>query len=279
MGGQIKTIHDMQIVTTFFNNEKYYMDNFIHWYRKLWGADRFIFFIGKSSLDSFNWEKNEISFLVTERPGFVTYEYKSGDNSADQWNAFKAVFYEIIKCNHTVYPSMWLDCDEFIYTKDINKALKDTYIKTHYYEYVPNKPFSLNSDSLWSVCPYYYTEQSRLFKRIITKLLHIKKVPHRLCASRSFNPLLQGGHMGSNNGYCNTKFKYDDYLNVCFHVGVHSKEHYLTSKHWLQTHSDGIGITQNDRQSDNLLAEIFDKYHAKCEFETFTLNLHERYKL
>jgi hypothetical protein len=174
---------------------------------------------------------------------------------------------------------MWLDCDEFIYTKDINKALKDTYIKTHYYEYVPIKPFSFNSDSLWSVCPYYYREQSRLLKRTITKLLHIKKVSHALCASRSFNPLLQGGHMGVNNDYCNTKLKYDDYLNVCFHVGVHSKEHYLTSKHWLQTHPDGIGITQNDRQSDNLLSKNFEKYHAKCEFETFKLNLHERYKL
>ena len=46
----------------------------------------------------------------------------------------------------------------------------------------------------------------------------------------------------------------------------------------MQTHPIGIEIKDQDRQS-GILSEIFEKYYAKCNSETFNLNLHERYKI
>ena len=257
----------MTFITTFFNNEEYYMANFIAWYKKLWGANKFIFFIGKCEVNETNFECDGINFLVTENNNIITYEYKSGINEPNKWTSLKGVFNKIISINHMLYPSMWLDCDELIYSKDIDKVLKDTYIKTHYYEYIPIIPFDLNSNSKWSVCSYYYREQA---------LGNMKDVQHQNCAYRSLNPLEQGGHMGGGNDYCNTSLKYDDYTNICFHVGVHSKDHYQKSKHWLQTHPNGIEINDDVRDS-GILSNIFDDFHINCTFDTFTLNLYDTY--
>lgn len=258
----------MQIVTTFFNNEQYYMNNFVHWYKTLWKPNRFIFFIGKKTIDSYNFESHNIKFFVETKDNIITLKYRSSNNTTDQWHNLKQVFFEILKNNFMTYPSLWVDCDDFIYCKDIDKAVHDKQFKVHFYEHVPLQSFNFNNNTLWSTQCYYYREQA----------LGNTLPKHDNCPLYRLEVGKQCSHMGHLNNYCNNNYTVDDYPNICWHVGIYSKEHYLNSKHWLQTDINGPGITEQDRSS-GILIEHFNKYYAKCNFDTFNLNLKERYML
>ena len=262
----------MQIVTTFFNNEQYYMMNFIRWYKTIWKADKFVFFIGRNRLEDTNYERSGLKCKVTRMDGMTIYEYASGTNTTAMWNNLKLVFYDIIRYEHDNFPSMWVDCDEFVYSKNIVQAVKEVDFKTHFYEYVPVKPFNMNDSSLWSECPWHYRVQALAGRPIIPADL----IYHADCKFFTFDPARQSGHIGGVNHYCNDNKSYNDYDNICFHIGVCSKEHYLTRKHWMQTHPNGIEINDIDRKS-GMLSGIFDKYYAICGFKTFELNLFEKY--
>ena len=136
----------MQIATTFFNNEKYYLDNFVLWYTKLWNIKKFIFFIGNENLTTFNFKFNNIPFLVEDKSNILYYNYRSKPyNNRDEWHFLKSNFYDIIKNIHQSQ-TLWVDCDEFIFSKNINKVLNEGYFKTHFCEYVPQIPFNLKEE-------------------------------------------------------------------------------------------------------------------------------------
>jgi hypothetical protein len=259
----------MQVVTTFFNNETYHQENLIRWYNKIWDTKQYIFFIGKEKLEHTSFALNGILFNVVDDGNIRRYEYQSGTNTPDQWNNYKAVFYDIIRQYHRIYPSLWIDCDELIFCKNIQSAINDGFVKTHFYEYVPVKPFSFNSETLWSACGWYYREQS----------LGNTQPTHVNCKRFSLDPHHQFQHMGGGNDYCKHNAQPDDYENICYHVGVYSNEHFLKSKHWMQTHPQGIEISETDRQALSSLQEIFEAHYTTCKFDTFTLNLKEKYNL
>jgi hypothetical protein len=272
----------MQLVSTFFNNEKYYMNNILKWYRNIWNIDKFIFFVGKNKLAQFNytfdakdvagvWNNNgdtSKNFLVREEEDIIFYEYVSDTNDPVLWSQLKHFFLRpIIIKEHNIQETLWVDCDEFIYAKNIDKIIKNGNFHAHFYEYVPKKQFNLDSVSLWSECPWYYREQS------LGKI----NLSHQNCKSWDISQETCGGvHMGYSNTYCDDNCSYNDYDNICFHVGVHSKEHFLLNKHWLQTDKMTLEIKNVDRNSDKL-TKIFDTYYFDCKFDTFELNLSEKY--
>jgi hypothetical protein len=57
----------MQIASTFYNNERYYMDSLIQWYRKVWKADKFIFFIGRPQITKSNYHRDGVDFSSQRR--------------------------------------------------------------------------------------------------------------------------------------------------------------------------------------------------------------------
>lgn len=251
----------MQICTTFFNNEHFYRENFIRWYTDIWDATEFIFFVGKPRLELSNFACNGINFNYVEINNIKQYEYISGTNTPNEWHNLKQVFFDVLESRHKSYPCLWVDCDELIYSKNINNLISNKYFKTHFYEYVPSTPFNLFSNSIWCECPWYYREQS----------LGNEAINHHNCKHFSLEGPRSGGHMG-NNSYCNNSYIYSDYDNICFHVGVHSQEHYLENKHWLQTHPDGIEIPHINRD-EQLLKNHFDNFYLTCAFNTFELNI------
>lgn len=275
----------MNISTTFFNNEEYYLDNYIKWYSKLYNVEQFIFFIGKKDIVDFNffyptnhinftqvsdWHKHGINFFKTTSNNIVKLFYKSNNNTTEDWHCLKLAFWDILKNNFYNPNTLWTDCDELLYVSDINQALTEGYIKTHFYEYIPKHPFSLDSETLWSVCPWYYREQA---------LSNRQNINHHNCKIFNLRYPQETKHMGHiSNSYCNSNYTYKDYTNVCWHVGVHSREHYFKGKHWLQTDPNGRDIWEQDRIS-GVLKNSFEKYHIECEFPTFNINLKEVYKI
>lgn len=255
----------MQIATTFFNNEKYYYDIFIRWYSKIWNATNFVFFVGSLTDVDANVTCGGVSFKQTVNNNITTYTYKSGVNTPDQWHNLKQVFFSILEQQHQTLPSLWVDCDELIYVKDLNSVISGREFKTHFYEYVPKTEFSLDSPTTWSVCPWYYREQS---------LGNTTKVNHDNCKWFSLLTPHRGGHMGGGNNYCCNGDVSDiaSYDNICFHVGVFSKEHYIESKHWLQTHPNGIEISDSCRRS-GVLDSTFEDYYHTCKFKTIDVDL------
>ena len=259
----------MQIISTFFNNEQYYLANFLHWYRTLWKADCFIFFIGKTVCEPSNYSHSGVQFYQSEKNGVITYEYPSTTNTPDQWHKLKMIFNQIVQQKHSNPNSLWVDCDEMIYCKNLQQTIDEKQFATHFFEYVPNQNFALNSNSLWSVHPWYYRLQA------------LKQLPTHDDCKRFFigtATMFNSGHMGNSNKYCKSDAIYTEYDNICYHVGVYSKEHFLTSKHWLQTHPTTPNIKNEDRQT-NMLNEIFDNHYAQCLFPIFTLNLAKEYNL
>lgn len=248
----------MQIASTFYNNEQYYMESLIQWYKKVWNADKFIFFIGRPKITRSNYHKDGVDFFVSTKGDVTTYEYTHLFN---HWYIRKPIFCSIIKTEHPGL-GLWVDCDEFVYSKNV-EALKARSEKfpTHFFEYVPITPFQMNSDSLWCEYSWYYREQA---------LNNGEGSSHRSCKDFTLNTAGDGGHMGINNNYCDSKLKWNEYENICFHVGVHSREHFLHHKHFLQTHKYGPEL--NTRFIDDL-AKTFDTYYAKCKYNTFVLNL------
>jgi hypothetical protein len=258
----------MQISTTFFENESFYLANYIEWYTKTLNPEKFIFFVGRRNFLESNFNYRGINFLLTESSNIITLEYNSDNNSTSQWHDLKQIFFSIIKTHFNKTPTLFTDCDELLFCKNINQALRNGYIKTHFFEHVPKQDFSLREDMLWSVQPWFYREQA----------LGNVAVSHRDCKIfHIFNPE-HTSHMGDRNNYCCTDSTYKDYDNICWHVGIHSKEHYIKNKHWMQTHPDGIAIDPIDREN-GVLNHHFEKYYKTCLFETFTLNLSQEYKL
>ena len=264
----------MQVISTFFNNEEYYMDNILHWYRTIWNCKKFIFFIGKHELKETNFSTGGINFFVREEEDITYYEYKSNPyNTATQWSHFKHIFIENVVDKRI--PSLWVDCDEFVYCKDVENTLSKPEFRTHFYEYVPVIPFEFDSDSLWSVQPWYYREQS--FNNN-----HNNRITHNNCKVFHLDKS-RAGHMGKSN-YCKNSNDYDDYDNICFHVAVQSKKYFFSNcqqwdvpingknvpynKHRIQTEIYDLNVSDED---------IFNKYFIGCEFDTFNLNLYEKY--
>jgi hypothetical protein len=252
----------MQIASTFHNNEQYYMEPLIQWYRKVWKADKFIFFIGTPKITQSNYHRGGIDFFVSTKEGITTYEYQHVFN---QWDKWKYIFCDIIKSEH---PGMglWVDCDEFVYSKNIEQ-LKDRgeRFATHFFEYVPISPFQMDSNSLWCEYSWYYREQA---------LNNGEGSLHKSCKDFTLNSVADGGHMSTHNKYCNSKLKWNEYDNICFHVGVHSRNHFLYHKDFLQTHKYGPAI------NTRWIAEFektFDTYYAQCKYNTFVLNLYQTF--
>lgn len=251
----------MQVCTTFFNNEQFYEQDFIKWYTNIWGATEFIFFIGRSQLKTLNFTYNNINFNYSEINNIKRYEYVSGTNTPSDWHNLKQVFYNILENRHKAYPSLWVDCDELIYSKNIDSLISKQEFQTHFYEYVPATPFNLFANSIWCECPWYYREQA----------LNNHFNNHSNCKKFSLLTPRAGGHMGYNT-YCNNSFTYEEYDNICFHIGVYSQNHYLENKHWQQTHPDGIEIPHVNRDRQ-FLNNHFERFHLNCIFNTFELNI------
>ena len=119
------------------------------------------------------------------------------------------------------------------------------------------------------MCPWYYREQS---------LGNKTTVSHNNCKSFSLITPHRGGHMGGGNNYCNhgDVFNPSSFDNICFHIGVFSKQHYIENKHWLQTHPDGIEIS-NDCRNSGVLDREFEQFYYNCCFDTIEYNLKQNY--
>lgn len=253
----------MIICTTFFNNEQYYLNNYIRWYEKLFPVKKFIFFIGESNIDEFNWQYKQINFFIKNEGNIIILKYKSICNSPSQWHFLKTIFWSYLNEFHANNKILFTDCDELIYSNNINLCIEQGFIKTHFYEHVPINNFSLDTETTWSVCPWYYREQS----------LNNANINHHNCKIFNLNAPSENKHMGHlSDSYCNSNFSYTDYNNVCWHVGIHSREHYLNSKHWLQTEPE-LKVIERKDQNNNFLYENFEKFYKFSKFDTFNLKL------
>jgi len=254
----------MQIATTFCQNEPYYMEPFIEWYKSIWKADRFIFFRGVDGPLTFNHKTHGVDFQVTETKDTIDYAYQWKLNaSLNDWFARIDVLAQIPKDDHPG-TGLFVDCDEFLYTKDVNALIaKGGKFYTHFYEYVPTHPFAIHQLSTWSKVPWYYREQAIRDGACLT---------HTACKFFTMDTLGGCHHAGYNNPYCNDKLTWKDYETICFHIGVHSEEYFLKNKHALQTVAGTREIRAEERQNGYIQSQ-FDAYYKNCAFETFDLNL------
>lgn len=251
-------MRDLRIVTTFFKNEKYYLNTFIEWYSNHFKNNEFLFFIGDPNIKKFNinydglnfFEKKEIKKGIT----FRYLYYKSAGQIPDDWHNTKQKLWAILRKYTSDKKTLICDCDELIYTKDLDKCINEGFIKTHFYEYKPNSylnSFILDTENVWVEQGWYYRQPTFKIEHNSCKCFYFDK--------RDFH------HMGEANDYCkkyNYRSDWKKYPNLCFHVSVISKEQYIATKNW--THID-----------DKNVADInFNKtFYDTGEYETFKLNI------
>jgi len=154
-----------------------------------------------------------------------------------------------------------VDCDEFV-TGDVETLWATDSFLSHFVEYVPETPFNPDKVGLWSEQPYYY-RAAALNEKVVG-------IDHHRC--KRFNVLR--GELGRHAGEMCSHSRPHSLLagSTTFHVGVASREHFLKSKHFDQTVSDGF--TEGARDLDDL-ARKFDHYYARCQFPTFRFRLND----
>lgn len=258
----------MTVITTFCENEKYYYNDFIKWYTNVWGADQFIFFRGTRRHLNFNHETHGVEFFVEKIGNCINYWYPWAPSAPlSLWFLVYEAFSNIIKDDHPGL-GLFVDCDEFLYSKNVSKLKAEGKpFNTHFYEYVPKQPFNISKDCTWSKIPLYYREQAIGGNSCSN---------HSCCKFYTLDSVGGCHHAGENNIYCNNSLEWNDYDNICFHVGVHSQQHFIFNKHALQIIKGTREMTEHERMS-GFANWAFNKFYNKCSFETFELNISNLY--
>jgi len=268
------------MVTTFYRNREYYEDIFIEWYRNHFQCNEFMFFIGEDDFtdptheingQSYRIEQENIDGITLTRLFYQWNKSKVGD-AQRAWYGQKQRIWRIMREEFPNKPSLICDCDELIYTKNLDRCLVEGKIPTHFYEHVPDEEgtFTLDKTHTWCGQGWYYEEQFESRERGercntyhgSCKEFYFNRVPH----TTDFF------HMGENNSYCDktNQKSYQDYDNICFHISVVNYEHFKNTKQWSH-----LGRGETEMDVEQLTKEIFRRYYLTVDknYDTFPLRL------
>jgi len=246
------------VVTTYNGNEQYFQETFLEYYRKVWKPDWIVSLVGGDSAGDgqpFGLYDGRISEVEPDH--FVVRYLSPKSQQQPEWNLMRdRLLAQVKRCSNNA-KILVVDCDEFVSGKIEELWETDSFL-SHFVEYVPAKPFDRREIGQWSTRAWYYRSQA--LKETISN-------PHLRCKRFPIKNGQIGFHANENCGYdCPTSANGQS---VTFHVGVASKEHFMSSKHFDQTTPEGESLAS----SENPAADTFHEHHETCQFETFPFRL------
>lgn len=273
-------MRNIRMVTTFYQNREYYEGAFIEWYSKHFECNEFMFFIGEDEFTNathniygqpYRIEEETVDGVTLRRLFYPWGKSRVGD-AQRAWHGQKQRMWRIMREGFPEKPSLICDCDEFIYTKNLDRCLAEGRMPTHFYEHVPTEDgtFSLDDTHTWCEQGWYYGEQFKARERG-----EECRINHNHCKEFYFGRVPHTSdflHMGPANSYCDDQKSYQDYENICFHVSVVNYEHFKGTKQWSH-----LGEGQTEMDIDQLNKEIFTRDYLTVDknYATFPLRLND----